>query len=203
MNKDASGSTVPRPYHHGDLRRSLLDEAIKAIGESGSAEISLRELARRAGVSHAAPAYHFGDKAGLLTALAAEGYMLLAARLTEVAETTGSFAEIGVAYVRFALDHPQYFDVMFRPELVNADDPALLEAKRAARAMLFGPIAEMDRAAPPIDVLHAGIAAWSLVHGFATLWMDGALPSRLGEDPERAARKIVAMLFRPLSAPNE
>jgi len=203
MSQDASGSTVPRPYHHGDLRRTLLDEAIKAIGESGSAEISLRELARRAGVSHAAPAYHFGDKAGLLTALAAEGYTLLAATLAEAVEKTGSFAEVGVAYVRFALDHRQYFDVMFRPELVNADDPALLEAKRAARAMLFGPVAEMDSAAPPIDVLHAGIAAWSLVHGFATLWMDGVLPSRLGEDPERAAREIVSMLFRPLSAPNE
>ena len=66
------------PYHHGDLRRTMLAAAVSAITESGSAAVSLRELARRAGVSNAAPTHHFGDKAGLLTAVAAEGYDLLA-----------------------------------------------------------------------------------------------------------------------------
>ncbi len=70
--------TDTRAYHHGDLRRALLAAALEAIEESGPAALSLRDLARRAGVSHAAPAHHFGDKAGLLTALAAEGFDLLA-----------------------------------------------------------------------------------------------------------------------------
>src|SRR5918994_1639788 len=83
---------MTRPYHHGDLRRTLLAAAVDAIAESGPTALSLRDLARRAGVSHAAPAHHFGDKAGLLTALAAEGYELLGEAL-ETAVRTGDFAE--------------------------------------------------------------------------------------------------------------
>ena len=104
-----------RPYHHGDLRRALLAAAVEMIAEAGPAALSLRALARRTGVSHAAPAHHFGDKAGLLTAVAAEGYRLLAAALRDAYERTGSFLEVGVAYVRFALEHQPYFEVMFRP----------------------------------------------------------------------------------------
>jgi AcrR family transcriptional regulator len=77
-----------RPYHHGDLRRAVLDAAVAAIAESGPAALSLRDLARRAEVSHAAPAHHFGDKAGVLTALAAEGYALLADALLETHDRT-------------------------------------------------------------------------------------------------------------------
>ena len=89
-----------RPYHHGDLRRAVLDAAVAAIAESGPAALSLRDLARRAEVSHAAPAHHFGDKAGVLTALAAEGYALLGDALLETHDRTGDFLEVGVAYVR-------------------------------------------------------------------------------------------------------
>ncbi|HEY4419033.1 MAG TPA: TetR family transcriptional regulator, partial [Pseudonocardia sp.] len=84
------------PYHHGDLRRALLDTALQAVAEQGPAAISLRDVARRAGVSHAAPTHHFGDKTGLLTALAAEGWSLLADALTEAGEQKRSFAELGV-----------------------------------------------------------------------------------------------------------
>src|SRR5437763_13451961 len=122
------------PYHHGDLRRTLLAAAAEAIAEHGPAAISLRDLARRADVSHAAPAHHFGDKAGLLTALAAEGYGLLAAALGEAAERTGSFLEVGVAYVGFAVDHPAHFAVMYRPDLYHAGDPLVAEARRQAAA---------------------------------------------------------------------
>jgi AcrR family transcriptional regulator len=118
------------PYHHGDLRRTLLAVAAEAVAATGPASLSLRDLARRAGVSHAAPAHHFGDKAGLLTALAAEGYEVLADALADARERTGSLLEIGVAYVRFAVEHRAHFEVMFRPDLYRADDPDLARARR-------------------------------------------------------------------------
>ncbi len=89
-----------RPDHHGDLRRAAIDAAVQAIREEGVANLSLRDLARRLGVSHAAPTHHFGDKAGLLSAVASEGYRRLAAALRDAEARTGSFLEVGVAYVR-------------------------------------------------------------------------------------------------------
>src|SRR5918998_1426102 len=94
-----------RPYHHGNLRRAVLDAAITAIAESGPDALSLRQLATRIGVSHGAPAHHFGDRAGLLTAVAAEGYELLAEALTAAQRQAGDFLDVGVAYVRFAVEH--------------------------------------------------------------------------------------------------
>src|SRR2546423_14986799 len=92
-----------RSYHHGDLRRVLLEEAVAALRESGPASLSLRDLARRAGVSPAAPAHHFGGKRGLPTAVAAEGFRRLAALLCAPHEATQDSAEGGVAYVRVAV----------------------------------------------------------------------------------------------------
>jgi AcrR family transcriptional regulator len=184
-----------RSYHHGDLRRTLLTAAVEAIAESGPARLSLRELARRAGVSHAAPAHHFGDKAGLLTAVAAEGYDLLADALTE-AHGAGDFLDTGVAYVRFAVDHRAHFEVMYRPDLYHPDDPAVVAGRRRAADALYGGVGSVSDTRRGPDVSVAGIAAWCLVHGFATLWLDHALPAGLGDDPEAAARAVAAMLFR-------
>src|SRR5918995_2060808 len=105
MTDAARAGDAARPYHHGDLPRVLLEAAVEAIDESGPAALSLRDLARRAGVSHAAPAHHFGDKAGLLTALAIEGFNRLADALDASREATGSLLESGVTYVRFAADN--------------------------------------------------------------------------------------------------
>ena len=113
-----------RPYHHGNLRRVLLDSACELIAERGPASLSLREVARRAGVSHAAPAHHFSDKTGLLTAVAAEGWDLLAADLTATAARTADFGELGVSYVLFATNRRAHFAVMRTPELLDDDDPA-------------------------------------------------------------------------------
>ncbi|MEV0154791.1 TetR/AcrR family transcriptional regulator [Micromonospora sp. NPDC050686] len=175
-------------YHHGDLRRALLDAAAEAMAESGVAELSLRDLARRAGVSHAAPAHHFGDKAGLLTALATEGYQLLGEALREGDD---GLLEAGVAYVRFAVRHPAHFEVMFRPDLHRADDQDLAAARARTRELLRGGVAQHTGRDPDVDSL----AAWSIVHGFATLWLSGALPPRLGTDPEAAARTVIRRLF--------
>src|SRR5215212_8150840 len=162
-----------RPYHHGDLPRALTAAAVEPIGEVGPGALSLREVARRAGVSHAAPAHHFGDKAGLLSAVAAEGYDLLGAALAETWETTGDFREVGVAYVRFALSHRAHFEVVFRPELYRADDPVVVAARDRSSTLLYGPPAE--RTGDAASGVSAAVAAWSLVHGFATLWLNGNL----------------------------
>jgi AcrR family transcriptional regulator len=184
-----------RPYHHGDLPRALLDAAIQAILEVGPAAVSLRDLARRTGVSHAAPTHHFGDKAGLLTAVAADGFRRLAATLRETYEASGSFLEVGVAYVGFAVTHRAHFEVMFRPELYRTDDPELVRARDAARALLYPPAAEAANRPDGGDDLRAGIAAWSLVHGLATLWLGQNLPPQLGDDPEQITREVAHYLF--------
>jgi AcrR family transcriptional regulator len=188
--------TQTRPYHHGDLRRALLAAAVDAIAESGPAALSLRDLARRAGVSHAAPAHHFGDKAGLLTALAAQGYGMLADALDEARERTGSILEIGVAYVRFAVGHRAHFDVMFRPDLYDASDPELGAQQERSTAALAAAVATVPSGTvAPDEERTAGLSAWSIVHGFATLWLSGAFPPDLGDDPESAARAVIRRLF--------
>jgi AcrR family transcriptional regulator len=183
-----------RPYHHGDLRRALLAAAVEVIGEEGASGLRLREVARRAGVSHAAPAHHFGDRAGLLTALAVEGYRLLAEALDAAMSRTGSFLEVGAAYVGFAAGHRAHFEVMFRPELHHADDADLLAAQAGAAALLYPPAAAASGATDG-EALDAAVAAWSLVHGLATLWVHGALPAAVCTDPEALARRAAAHLF--------
>lgn len=186
-----------RPYHHGDLPRVLLSAAIEVIEEVGPGALSLREVARRAGVSHAAPAHHFGDKAGLLTAVATEGYHLVRRVLADAAEQTGDFREVGVAYVTFARTHRAHFEVMYRPELCHADDPDLVAARDGAGATLYGPAAELAGETEEAGAL-AGVAAWSLMHGFATLWLNGNLDRVVQGDPEDAARTIARFLsLRP------
>ena len=174
-----------------------MQTALLVIEREGLAALSLRELARQVGVSHAAPIHHFGDKAGLLTAIATEGFLLLADELRRTYAQTGSFLEVGVAYVRFAVCHRASFEVMFRPELYHADDPPLEAARQQARELLYGPLAERGRAAAEVDTGHAGLAAWSLVHGLATLLLTGNLPLEASRDPEALTRSVAGYLFPP------
>jgi AcrR family transcriptional regulator len=182
-------------YHHGDLRRALMTAAIAAIEEHGPTAVSLRDLARSANVSHAAPAHHFGDKAGLLTAIAAEGFTELAAALREAGARTGSFLEIGVAYVGFAVRHPAHFAVMYRPDLYHVDDPAVVAARDDAAASLHGGIGLLPGPGPGAEPATAALAAWSLVHGLATLWLSGSLRDVPTDDPEELARMVARVLF--------
>ena len=172
-------------YHHGDLRRQLLDAAVDAIDEGGVASVSLRDLARQAGVSHAAPAHHFINRTGLLTALATEGFTLLAAAL---AAADNDLAEQGVAYVRFALEHPAHFRVMFSSDLLDNHDAELLAARATARTQLHAGVAGLSDADPL-----ATVAAWSLAHGFATLRLDGNLADE--GDPATVFRNLAALTF--------
>lgn len=187
--------STDRPYHHGDLRRALLDSALDAVVEQGPPAVSLRDLARRAGVSHAAPAHHFGTKAGLLTALAIEGYERLAERLDRAWRDTGDFLEVGAAYVRFAVDCPGYFTVLSQPDLLVADDPQLLAARKAAGDVLRRGIEHKAAPPDPTDKLELSIAAWSLVHGLAVLLIAGSLPDSLGSDPELVTRRVARHLL--------
>ncbi|THA66059.1 TetR/AcrR family transcriptional regulator [Streptomyces sp. A0958] len=183
-----------RTYHHGDLRRAVLTAALDVIATEGPAALSLRDLARRAGVSHAAPAHHFKDRTGLLTAIAAEGYSLFADALAGAPD----LRERGVAYVRFAATHPAHFQVMFQPALYRTDDPDLLAAKDRATAELRSGVATLTPAARTDDPRLTGVAAWSLAHGFATLLLSGNLTDAVGDrDPEEAFRLLAGLLFTP------
>lgn len=178
-------------YHHGALRAALLTSAVQALNESGASALSLRDLARRAGVSHAAPAHHFGDKAGLLTAIATQGFDLLTEALREVRNE--GFLEVGVAYVRFALVSRAHFDVMFQPNLYRADDGELVAARDRAGAELQAGAAELS-ATLGSDARTVGLAGWSMAHGLASLVLSGAMPADVAENPSSAARAILASL---------
>lgn len=173
-------------YHHGDLRRTLLSAAASAIEDDGVARLSLRALAKRAGVSNAAPTYHFGDKEGLLTALAADGYDLLADAVSAAGEVP-SLVDMGVGYVRFALDHPAHFTVMFQPHLLRDDDAELDRSQTRATVALAAGAARAVEAAGGEPNMNAQRAAWSLVHGYATLVLSGAIEE---PDPIAGARAV-------------
>ncbi|MFY1824896.1 TetR/AcrR family transcriptional regulator [Myxococcus fulvus] len=186
----------PRPYHHGSLRRAVLDTAVEALLESGPGGVSLRELARRAGVSHAALTHHFVDKAGLLTALAEEGYTRLADALDAERERTQDFVELGVAYVRFAISHRAHFEVMNRPDLYHPKEPALVAAQARAEAALHDGLGALAKRRLGPDARLGALAAWSIVHGFAVLYINGMVPEELGEDPDAIARAVAGLLLR-------
>jgi AcrR family transcriptional regulator len=185
--------TTERAYHHGDLRRAVLAAALDVIATEGPAALSLRDLARRAGVSHAAPAHHFKDRAGLLTAIAAEGYGLLSATLGEAE----GLRDLGVRYVRFAAAHPAHFQIMFRPELLRPDDQEFLTARERTRSQLRTAV-EGYGDDPTIGFM----AAWSMAHGFATLLLSHNLDGRLdGRDPEETFRSLADEMFQPAENP--
>ncbi|MFF7950800.1 TetR/AcrR family transcriptional regulator [Streptomyces griseorubiginosus] len=182
-----------RPYHHGDLRRAILGAALDVIAAEGPAALSLRDLARRAGVSHAAPAHHFKDRTGLLTAIAAEGFGLLAAALKEAVD----LKDAGVRYVRFAREHPAHFQVMFAPGLLRADDLELTTGRALATDALRTSVSGVRAEDFGIDARLAGVAAWSLAHGFATLLLSHNLDGPVGDkDPEEVFRTLATTLFR-------
>lgn len=191
-----------RPYHHGSLRSALIEAAEAVIAERGVDGFSLREAARRAGVSPAAPAHHFGDARGLLTALAAEGFRRFGNALA--AADVGATPEErvraqGMAYVRFALAEPAKFDLMWRYALIDRDDPDYLAASRRAFAVLDREVrgeegmkkGRLDPSVAP------SIACWAMVHGFARLALDGAFGTEPGE-AERVTEALLPLVLRHL-----
>lgn len=193
-------------YHHGDLRRAVLDRAVEVIADEGPGLFSLRSLAADLGVSHTAPRHHFGSRQGVLTALAAEGFELLAEDLRAVREAGGGFADVGVAYVGFAVAHPSHFDVMFSPTLLDQSDPVLTTARERTFAELRGGVQALEAEGRVPDPPAAVLAAWSIVHGIATLALSGsldasALRSHVADgDLLEITRRSATLLFRPSAA---
>jgi len=164
-------------YHHGDLRAALLEAGEVLLAERGPEGFTLRELARRVGVSYAAPAHHFPDVAALLTELAAIGFERLAAAMAAaaapLADPVARLMAIGHAYVATAIAQPAIFRLMFHSKRVHVASPRLLEAGAAAYGRLRGAMAVLPAPAPRA---YADTAlAWSVVHGFAVLCIGGGL----------------------------
>ena len=167
-----------RPYHHGNLREALLAAGVALIAEAGPTGFKLREVARRADVSHNAPYRHFPDKNALLSALAAQGFDALALSLNKAARRGDTpldrLRQAGLAYIVFALDRPEHFSVMFDAAAASTSDPAHSAGERAFQA-LTGLIGQCQSAnlLPTGDSRKLAYVAWSLVHGIAKLALAG------------------------------
>ncbi|MGD8868682.1 MAG: TetR/AcrR family transcriptional regulator [Gemmatimonadales bacterium] len=184
-----------RSYHHGDLRRALVDAALVIVRQQGLDSLTMRGVARAANVSHMAPYHHFHDKAALIAAVAAEGFRRLrdamAERVASCSEgpPRARLRQSGVAYVVFAVKNPNLFRVMFSSDVVESDDPDLQEASAAAYALLRG-LVDDSRATKRVDRAEAemmSVSAWALVHGLAILCIDGQLGQE-GTTPEFAEK---------------
>lgn len=179
--RETTGRRRVGVHFDGDLRRALLDAAVATLDEGGADNLSLREVARRAGVSHAAPAHHFGDRAGLLTVVATEGFGLFIAHLADVLgdadDPVDALPALARAYAEFAEMHPGHFEVMFRPGLTHTDDPAYVESSTVAFEALRLHIERCQQAGwhPHANSRTLTAAAWSLAHGVTVLRTQGSL----------------------------
>jgi AcrR family transcriptional regulator len=183
--------TASGAYHHGDLRRALLDAAVEEIEASGVNGLSLRELARRTGVSHAAPAHHFGDKSGLFTALAAEGFRLLHERTSPGLARPDPLVQAGIGYLAFAVAYPAHFTVMYQAQLLDLTDAELIRESSIASEVLREAVRRATGVRREPALTTQTTAAWAFVHGLATLWLTGNLP--YARDPKLAAKVARAL----------
>jgi AcrR family transcriptional regulator len=209
QNPQGGGSPRAKPYHHGDLRNALLDEALEVLRVEGSANFTLRDLARRVGVSHAAPYAHFPDKRALLAAVATLGFQELGGRLRAAVEATadplGRLAAIGRTYVRFGCEEPAHYRLMFTvPELRRYD--GLPDLEHAAHDT-FGVVQQT------FGVLHDGalirsgdrqldaVAAWSLAHGVTLLLIDAraGIDTRSPEVVDQLVRTSIETMIAGLA----
>ena len=177
-------------YHHGDLPAALRQAAGKILEKEGLEALTLRTLARRTGVSHAAPYRHFRHREALLAALAADGFAMLGRALREAA-AAGGLRAMGEAYVRFALRHPQRFRLMFGGQLKIARHAALREVALKTFEALSGALAAQVGDAP--GARDASIAAWALVHGLAQLLLGGRIApvARQGRSEDQFIRDVL------------
>jgi len=189
-----------RPYHHGRLRDALLQAAEAELCAVGPDALSLRACARRAGVSHAAPAHHFGSVGGLLAELAAIGFDRLTAAMTLAADSAGtaldSLQATGMAYVRFALAHPALFRLMFRGNH-PAGHTRLRMSGQAAFAVLAGRLDDALTGWTVTDLPARRRLAWAAVHGLAMLALDGHVASDDDQDIAAALARLRVALTGP------
>jgi len=173
-------------YHHGDLRAAILETAEAILEQQGAAALTLRAAARAAGVSHAAPAHHFGDLRGLLSELASVGFERFVAHLAAAmaaAPEDRRFLALGMAYIDFATRWPGMFTLMFRSESLDEARPALVAAQQRASDLLAGALSAKRGSGGEMDDTADAIAAWSMVHGLAVLLLDRRLPAEAAAGP--------------------
>jgi AcrR family transcriptional regulator len=191
-------STSKPPYHHGDLRAALVRAAMELLEESGETALSLRAVARCAGVSPAAPYRHYADREALVSAVAAVGYRELGARLAAAhpsPSTPDELARVAIAYVQFALERPALFRVMFGEPCDRDNDE-----RGAATVAVSGYVrAIAERTFPRADSEALATAIWALVHGLAFLHLDGKLDA---SSPSVVAERVAAAIRALLIATN-
>lgn len=206
-----SGAKVETPYHHGALREALLQAAERVLERDGLAGLTLRAVAREAGVSHAAPTHHFGDLTGLVSELAAIGFRQFNAAMAAGCDAAASPLERILArpkaYLAYAQAHPGMYGLMFRTERLDYSRPSLREAAEAAFAGLASTIGALrhERIAGEtlsLDQAAAIARAWSLIHGFTTLLLDGRIKDILDRLPKGTSAEALldAMLKTTVAA---
>jgi len=198
------------PYHHGALHDALLKAAERVLERDGLARLTVRAVAREAGVSHAAPTHHFGDLTGLVSELAAIGFRQFNVAMGEAGTTGGTQKGMAQAkaYVGYAQAHPGMYGLMFRTERLDMSRPSLHEAASAAFAGLAGSIGEsrhehIEEEKLSLDQAAAIARAWSLVHGFTTLLLDDRLSDILRRLPKGTTAEMLldAMLRSTVGRP--
>jgi AcrR family transcriptional regulator len=193
--------SAARAYHHGDLRKALLVAAEAELAERGVEGFTLRGCAKRAGVSHAAPAHHFRDAGALLTALASEGFERFAnaMRTRQANETTarGRLIASGMGYIDFALANPALFRLMFSSARPDFSDAALKKTSSEAFEVLVEAMRDMRQVDPGKDkkVMIDVAACWAVAHGLAELLLTGrrmsSLTAEAGDDPDVVYAEII------------
>lgn len=198
------------PYHHGNLRSALLCAAERELAEKGIEDFSLRGVAKRAGVSHAAPAHHFGDVNGLLTALAAVGFerfvAMQQARQQEAEEDArAQLIGAGLGYIDFAMAHPALFRLMFSSDRPDHNDPTLAKAGGAAFEHLVQNVKGRKGVDPHVDeaAMLEVLAAWATVHGLADLMNAGKLRYLLSLTQAEREAAIASIIGRVFGGPND
>src|SRR6202166_4410490 len=203
----AVAASEDAPYHHGALRDGLLEAAERVLERDGLSGLTLRAVAREAGVSHAAPTHHFGDLSGLLSELAAIGFRQFNTAMAEADAVGTSQMEKALArakaYVAYAQAHPGMYGLMFRTERLDMKRPSLHEAAEASFAGLAGAIGasrheQISEQALSLDQGAAIARAWSLVHGFTMLLLDDRLSDILRRLPKGTdAETLLEAMLQP------
>jgi AcrR family transcriptional regulator len=200
---------APHPYHHGALREQLIAAGLSTIATGGVGAVSLRQLARDAGVTAAAPYHHFPDRAALFAAIIAEGHAMLYERLaaatTRSADAASGLRELLVAYAAFAAAHPAHMRAMLRPETGDpANHPEVADTRAVDLLRATVVAAQREGSIPDGDPEPWVHVFWSLAVGYVTLWVDGPIEARchaLGTTPaelmERVADAVESLLRRP------
>ena len=203
-----SVATKRNGYHHGALREQLIKSALELLEEVGPNELSIREVARRAGVSHAAPYRHFEDKEALIAALIEEGYRDLAARMTDGAsrhagEPVAQLCAAGVAYVELAMARPALFRLMFSGNMCDFSKfESLVRTATEAFGILAGLVEACFKAGSfkRVNPHHAVVACWSITHGLSNLLLEKQFSMVPGaqENPSALANEVVKLLMSGL-----